>query len=430
MFKQFLGVMLSLLLAVLAAMALPASAQTAKAQAPASNAKAVAVGDVGRSVSQAPDQEAKDQIKELAAELKSMQAAVLEGQRKSIDWWFGALAILTTIVAFVGAFLPYMMGRKDKALLQAELKNARDMVASISGLESKAKQDANSLKETLVGVATSPEERAVVKVQANAVAQNPQASDADKLRARAHLASQIQHPSIEQALVAYEHWYALTLLNPKDANAHGNAGVMAHKLYELAATPSQEHWLSLERWHYTIALSIKEEMPDVAFNFGNLLAREALMFYASRNLAAAQTKWHQAGEKYAQALASRKDMPEAACNWSTALLNEAQALLHNNPHDVEVANERIARAEQVLETQAELSEASRVFVAYSLACVYSFQDRTEKAMPQLELSRSNWKNFPGPEHVMKDTALANLRVTPEFQTWFKHHFSNYESPTT
>jgi hypothetical protein len=418
------------LLLAWAATAVPTLAQTPSPLATASSAAAAIAQAVEHALLQKTIQDLKEQNKELASDMKSTQGMVLEGQRKSIDWWFSIIGALVGALAVMFGALPLLLTRQQKADMAKELAEAKELVKSIRGHESTAEQAANSLQSIRVGAATSPAEIAAVEANAKAVAQNPQASDADKLRARAHLASQIQNPSIEQAIVAYEHWYALTLLNPKDANAHGNAGVMAHKLYELSATPSQEHWLSQERWHYTVALSIKEEMPDIAFNFGNLLAREALMFYAKRNIAAAQTKWHQAGEKYAQALTNRKDMPEAASNWGTALLNEAQVLMHKDPPALDVANQRIAKAVQVLETQMALNEAGRVTVAYNLACVYSLQGQSEKALTQLELSRSKWIQFPGPDQLLKDTALATLRATPEFINWFQKHFPNYESLTT
>lgn len=447
MFKQFLGVMLSLLLAVLAAMALPVSAQTAKARAPASNAVAVAVGDVGRSVSQAPDQEAKDQIKELAAELKSMQAAVLEGQRKSIDWWMTAIGIVLTFIgllaAVVGILIPMYVNREKNRLLKAAQDEFARMNAEATNiletLKSHEKDGANSaaagktaseqieqLRLTMNAVVpgdipnTSEPNAVATKtlLAATQIEKSPLATREDKLRARAILAGQKTPRSAGQAQTAYELWAALALLNEQDDRAHASAGYWALVLYELKAQPGAAYWLQATYKHYAQALNANPEKHEAAYNWGNALLAEANALFGE-DLPLAQAKWREAGEKFAQALHIKPENHEAAYNWGICLLAEAQALLNKQAPDEAAASQCLTQAAQLLEKQAAMGQEGQEAVALTLAGTYSMQRRLNEALVQLEIARkandlpASWQTSP---------TLKNLRAASEYQTWLNQHF--------
>ena len=50
-------------------------------------------------------QDVKDRIKELEDRGRQDYALVLEGQRKTMDWWFSFLAVLTAIMAIFGGLI-------------------------------------------------------------------------------------------------------------------------------------------------------------------------------------------------------------------------------------------------------------------------------------------------------------------------------------
>ena len=76
---------------------------------------------------------------------------------------------------------------------------------------------------------------------------------------------------------------------------------------------------------YAQALAIKPDMYEAAYNWGIVLDNEASVV-APIDLDAARALWQQAGEHYAQALATKPDKHEAASNWGSALDNEARVV--------------------------------------------------------------------------------------------------------
>jgi Tfp pilus assembly protein PilF len=80
---------------------------------------------------------------------------------------------------------------------------------------------------------------------------------------------------------------------------------------------------------YAQALAIKPDMHEAAYNWGCSLNAEAQAIHA-KDLPAAQKLWSQAGQKYAQALTIKPDMHEAANNWGNALSAEARAIQTTN----------------------------------------------------------------------------------------------------
>ena len=281
----------------------------------------------------AVEAQVKDSASAIEARQNETDKRLLEKERKSIDWWVGALAVLTTIVAALGAVLPYFMGRKDKELLQSELQNARDLVESIKQQKLVAEKDAGEISQIISeyqsGVAQTKAQKTDVRQTAEAVVGKPSSSEAEKLRARAVLASQSDQPDQAQALMAYELWAALSLLKPDDASAHFNTGYWAQKLFRKSAQLGRSHWFSKLALHYRKALTIKADKHEAAYNWGNALAFEARAVKDS-DLAEARKLWRQACEKYAQALTIKADKHEAANNWGLALAAEAQAVKDND----------------------------------------------------------------------------------------------------
>jgi len=364
------------------------------------------------------------QIKEQTVGLESRQSElekrVLEAERKSIDWWFAALAVITTIVATLGALLPYLMGRKDKELLQSELQNARDLVASIKETKAQGEAYVDGLKTYVSGdkeqttAATSQ-----FRQEANKVAADPKASPIDKLYAQAVLASEVKNPTLEEANRASELWKALSLLDPSNANAAFNhAYWLQEKVRQSKKAPSDD-WSAVYA-AYERVLSIEPEHCEALYNWGIALDQDATALSDKGDLTAAQAKWLEAVDKFAKALDIKKDMYDAANNWSASLLYEAQALRKLDPPDENTAQQRVAQATHLLEQYAAMGNGWPKAVAYNLACAYSMQGQAGQSLRQLEICRQfnqledDWKS---------EDDLTNVRASPEYQTWFNLHFS-------
>ncbi len=307
------------------------------------------------------------QIKEQTVGLESRQSElekrVLEAERKSIDWWFAALAMLTTVVAALGALLPYLMGRKDKELLQSELQNARDLVASIKETKAQGEAYVDGLKTYVSGdkeqttAATSQ-----FRQEANKVAADPKASPIDKLYAQAVLASEVKDPTLEQVNHASELWRALSLLDPSDVNAAFNhAYWLQHKFKKLADTSVNDWQLVIEA--YVRAEKLDQDAPKnhlIYNNWGVALDAQAQALFAKHDLGFAQIKWREAGQKFAQALDIEPNFYEAVNNWGAALGAEATALSAKGelPKAQEKWREAGERFDQVLRSRPQMHDAA------------------------------------------------------------------------
>lgn len=281
-----------------------------------------------------------DRIKTLEERERAGYMLALEGQRKIIDWWFAYLAAVTAILALSGVLIPYFMSRRDKeqikedkAHIQAELEKAKTLTAEILAHTKQAKDGVESVQQQVAkfkdfssGAETSIEEKTKTAQSAQSVKENPEATEKDKLLARAVAASQFESATREQALEAFDLWKALCMLNPSDARAQFNAGYWAQRLYSIAGPNDRSRWHSATCTHYQRALSIQPDMHMAAYNWGNALNAEAKAL-ARSDLPAARDLWQQAGHQYERALTIKPDKHEAANNWGAALNHEANALV-------------------------------------------------------------------------------------------------------
>lgn len=337
------------------------------------------------------EKDLSERMNRLEERERQLYAQSLEASRKSIDWWFGGLAILTSLVAFLGAFLPWLMGRKDKELLQSELQNARDLVSDIKGHEKSAQQALAKIEEDKLKVASfqsgneqSPADKEHTRDAAQKVNAEPSSSDSEKLRARAVLASQKYKPTAEEAYAAYELWFALTVLKPDDASAHFNAGYWAQQLFNKNAMPSEQYWFDLLSRHYQEGLNIK---PSVSARY----------------------------------------------NWSLALLKQAKSA---TPSELNKRKEMASEAEKLLSKIAESSDKNKTGMAPLLAEAYVLLGYFEKCVQQLEICRQN-ESLPvpvssvllgldGPDWTFDDHEVhwEPLGNSVEFKAWKQQYFTD------
>jgi len=141
------------------------------------------------------------------------------------------------------------------------------------------------------------------------------------------------------------------------------------------------------------------------------LDNEALAV-AGGDLVAARALWNQAGEKYRQALAIKPDMHEAANNFGSALVSEANAIAASDSAEAE---QLLNQAEQLLLRHA---DAAPGLVAYNLACVYGLRGNAHDCLRWLRVSQEHGK-LPDCKHLREDKDLDPVRNDPEFAEWFK-----------
>jgi len=300
--------------------------------------------------SSADIQEIKDRLKEMESQERQNYVLVLEGQRKTMDWWFSFLAVLTAVLAIFGALIPFLMARKDKELIKQDKEQIKQDMEQI-------KQDMEQIKHMLVDAGVfvgqiqqhqvvasrtveqtkqlfheiedefakfpngDKENLAEAKEAKEAVApvqQGPTPDSSRELRAAAIAASEAK-----QSEKAYMLWRALTELNPTDSNALFNAGYWAQDVAETLKADDAVRWFRQAEQHYESTHKLDPGHVNTLFNWGIVLASEARALAAS-DLATARLLWRQAGEKYAQALNIMPDAHDAAINWGNDLAEEAE----------------------------------------------------------------------------------------------------------
>ena len=125
------------------------------------------------------------------------------------------------------------------------------------------------------------------------------------------------------------------------------------------------------------------------------------------DLAEARRLWSEAGRRYAQALAIKGDMHEAANNWGNAYLHQYQAL---REVDADEAVRCLDQAERIL-LQAEGMQEG--YAAYNLACVAALRGNVDAALAWLRLSREKGE-LPSASHIRADRDFDGIRAAPAF----------------
>ncbi|MDR3005575.1 MAG: hypothetical protein LBV14_15255, partial [Acidovorax sp.] len=279
--------------------------------------------------------------KALLERLKTQEQALLETQRKSVDWWLALLGVLGGAMALLFAALPLLWTYNERKAIKEKLTEADRLLDRIQGHADKAQEiatDMSQLKRFESGQPGPAQEKAAIAEQARQAQQSTSLSDRDRLRAQAVEASQVEQATEEQAQRAYELWHALTIFDATDRNAQFNAGYWAQELFEKTHAPQRQHWLEVLGRHYKLLPT----SHSAAYNWGNGLSAEARVV-APTDLAEARKLWAQAGQKYAQALSIKADDHEAANNWGNALSAEANELA---PTDLAEARKLWAQAGQ------------------------------------------------------------------------------------
>jgi len=283
-------------------------------------------------------------------QLEKQQIALLEMQRKSVDWWLTAIGLMLTVFGIVVALVGFWLPREhrarlkvDRAELDVMLKESRESIATMRKHEqtaadavASAKVDANKTEELRKKAESymlessdtkSPQSNREAIESARQLEALPQATDTDRLRAKAILVGEqalakSDHASAEKA---YTLWAALVELNASDHSAHFNAGYWAHVLRDMASDIQRTHWFEKTERHYSEALRVRPNMHEAANNLGGALDNQARTDVKAGHPDTARNLWSQAAEKYALALKIKPDKHEAAYNWGSALGAQAQA---------------------------------------------------------------------------------------------------------
>jgi len=312
-------------------MQIPSAAAAAAAsapQAPAASASAMADTEANADI--------KDRLKALEDKERASYAALIEQQRKSIDWWIGLLALLTTVIGVGGALVPFLMGRAHRDAAKAELEEVRQARSDIGKAREQAEVDAGHIKAERQKLLEYQEQDEASETPASGTAEiaqlakeveaAPSSSAIDKLRAKTIQLAQVAHPAEAPAADIYENWAAIARIEDTDALAQFNAGFWASTLAKKAVDEARSlSWWRRAGDHYRHALRLNPRLDWAANNWGIALNQEARIL-ASNDLASARMLWKESGEKYVQALAIKADKHEAAYNWGNALVNEALAL--------------------------------------------------------------------------------------------------------
>ncbi|MFZ3019198.1 MAG: hypothetical protein WA056_12175 [Gallionella sp.] len=417
-------------------------------------------------------QEIKDRIKELEAKEQQSYLLVLEGQRKTMDWWFSFLAVLTAIMAIFGALIPFLMARKDKEIIEQDRKaieqdkvQIRYLLDEVKGMKADAKDsveeihrheaEAKAAKETVLAFqsGTTPVSDEKTREAVEKIEQDKTADPLLRLRAEAVSASKP-----ESAEKAYRLWAALAELAGDDGNSELNAGYWAAMLSKNCKENEKPFWLELVKRHsaksfhlnpqeywaannwgvaladeahllsktdlddsralwnqagekYRQALAINPGLYEAAYNWGMALAAEARALTGIVP-EVARGLWREAGEKYRQTLAIKPDEHEAARNWGTALIGEANLIA---ARDSDESQRLLEQAEQLMQGHA---EAAPGVVAYNLACVYGVRADVQRCLQWLRVSQEHGE-LPDCEHLRTDKDLDSVRDAPEFIEWLK-----------
>lgn len=386
-----------------------------------------------------PDEsEWKERLRTLEDRERLTYALILEGQRKTMDWWLSFLAIFTAVLALGGALIPFLMARKDKEQLTELLRQAQETAqrlethhdraeaatASIEGAKENVDavlqhfQEADELLKNRVsqggapGEQGNPENDKKIREAIETVEKSGTPDTLSQLRARAVKAELDKDFS---AMAAF--WQAILVENPRDSQALFGLGLANQRLGEAAQdkslTEARRLWDTAGDF-YRQALEIKPGFHDAANNWGNVLADEAEALAPSDPPAARRLR-QAAGERYRQALEIKPDKHEAASNWGGALVHEHHALQATDP---EVAKSLLNQALLYCQKAEAIKPGAG---AYNLACIAALNRDTQGCIEWLNTSRRHG-SLPDAEHLREDRDLAWVREQPEFQVWWDDAF--------
>ncbi len=412
-----------------------------------------------------------DRLHTLEDRERKQYEMIVEGQHKAIDWAFSLITLLTAVLAINGIFVPIILYRKNKELLERDKvaiektrKEVEEILGKIKQHQYEADQVVKQAKQDGVEIGSilkeyrSDEKSDEVKSQkineAVATAKSDKTLDlTSELRAAAIEASQA-----EQVEKAYSLWNALVELEVNDFNVLFNTGYWAAQLALISTGDEAIRLFKKAGEKFQQALSIKPDDHDAVYNWGNALADEAQALAASdllvarglrqqagekyqqalsikpdkheaannwgvalaaeaqalavSDLSAARSLWQQAGEKCQQALSIKLDKHEAAYNWSAALFSEARAIAGI---DNDQARQLQDQAEKILLQHA---KAVPEKVAYNLACVYGQRGEVATCLHWLKIAQEH-KTLASCEHLQTDIDLDPVRDHPDFQAWLQ-----------
>ena len=95
------------------------------------------------------ESEWKERLRALEDRERLTYALVLEGQRKTMDWWLSFLAVFTAVLALGGALIPFLMARKDKEQLAESMRRVEETEKSLKIHREHAEKDKEQLTELL-----------------------------------------------------------------------------------------------------------------------------------------------------------------------------------------------------------------------------------------------------------------------------------------
>jgi hypothetical protein len=136
---------------------------------------------------------------------------------------------------------------------------------------------------------------------------------------------------------------------------------------------------------------------------------------ASTDLSEARRLWAAAAERYAQALAIKPDVHEAANNWCAMLSTQYHLLKPSAPDE---AAPLLDQAEQLALRAESIRPGADT---YNLACIRSLKGDLPAALETLRTAHAAG-TLPSATHLRADPDLAPLRTDPAFQTWWRELF--------
>jgi hypothetical protein len=379
--------------------------------------------------------ELKKRLDDLDSQKLEREKVEVERNRKSIDWWFSALAIMTTIVAALGALFPFLMARKDKELLKVELAGVKNDRADIQRMkddvqkvlnESKtdsaeikahkveSERDRTIVKNRLPDIMADSQQMAAIIKTADRVMKSPDSSAIETLRAQAVKASEEQDNDLALLL-----WQRILSDISTDLQASFYYANCVQKKYSNSDNISWHEFNSIVK-AYSAAeandISANKELKNfwIPNNWGNTLADYAEKISDAQPTLSQELR-NLAQEKYSEALIIKPDYFKAIMNWGTVLADEANHIAKSDLQAAKILWEKSKQKYlEVLKINPNMHLAT-----YGLACLNAIQNNDDLAVDQLDFLR---KNYALPKHWLNDDDFVALRTTQVYKQWFIKHF--------